>query len=341
MATLKDVAKLANVDVSTVSRALNNTSYVHPETKKRVFAAARELSYQPNLMAKALKQGRKNAIGIVVPDLRLTVFSDITRAMIQEASNRGYVALISVSNDDPAIEREALLRLKAGFVDALAIAPTNKNTSVLIDMYESGFPIVQMVRRQVKTIPSVISNHFASGHDAVEFFYKKGCRKIAFIDGPLTLSPYLERYKGYMSAIHEFGLEPLCYEIEEFEGRLAHYEYGYEGTKKLFATEPDIDALLVAVDLQGIAAIRALKEIGKKVPEEVMIISLTGNSLGDILETKMSAFETLSQSMGKQIVTMLIDAVENSGSLLESNQQMIFDYKLVERETTRPSTSKS
>ena len=76
MATLKDVAKLACVDVSTVSRALNNTSYVHPDTKARVYAAAKELGYHPNIMAQALRQGRRHTLGMVVPRLDLAIFQD-------------------------------------------------------------------------------------------------------------------------------------------------------------------------------------------------------------------------------------------------------------------------
>lgn len=78
MATLKDVAKLACVDVSTVSRALNNTSYVHPDTKERIYAAAKELGYHPNVMAQALRQGKRHTIGVIVPSLFLSVFAGIT-----------------------------------------------------------------------------------------------------------------------------------------------------------------------------------------------------------------------------------------------------------------------
>ena len=77
MATLKDVAKLANVDVSTVSRALNNTSYVHPDTKKKIFKAVEQLSYRPNLLAKGLKQGKRRTLGVVVPSVNLSIFGEI------------------------------------------------------------------------------------------------------------------------------------------------------------------------------------------------------------------------------------------------------------------------
>lgn len=90
MATLKDVAKLACVDVSTVSRALNGSSYVHPETKARIFEAVKQLSYQPNLLAKGLRQGKRNTLGLVIPSLKLTIFAEIAQGIEQEARKLGY-----------------------------------------------------------------------------------------------------------------------------------------------------------------------------------------------------------------------------------------------------------
>ena len=101
MATLKDVAKLANVDVSTVSRALNNTSYVHPDTKERIYAAAKELGYHPNVMAQALRQGKRHTIGVVVPRLHMAIFSEILQGIEQQASELGYATLICSTNDNP------------------------------------------------------------------------------------------------------------------------------------------------------------------------------------------------------------------------------------------------
>lgn len=108
MATLKDVAKLADVDVSTVSRALNNTSYVHPETKARILAAVKELSYTPNVLAQGLRHGKRHTIGVVVPRLHMTVFAETTQGIEEEARKRGYATLICNTEDDPKIERESL-----------------------------------------------------------------------------------------------------------------------------------------------------------------------------------------------------------------------------------------
>ena len=106
MPTLKDVARLACVDVSTVSRALNNTSYVHPDTKARIFAAVKELSYQPNVLAQGLRQGKRHTIGVVVPRLHLTLFADITQSIESESRKLGYATLtLFQSADHPLCDR--------------------------------------------------------------------------------------------------------------------------------------------------------------------------------------------------------------------------------------------
>lgn len=105
MPTLKDVAKLACVDVSTVSRALNNNPCVHAETKARIMAAVEKLSYRPNLLAKGLRQGKRHTIGVVVPRLHLTVFSTVTQAIEETARAQGYATLLCSTEDDPQIEK--------------------------------------------------------------------------------------------------------------------------------------------------------------------------------------------------------------------------------------------
>ena len=112
MATLKDVAKLANVDVSTVSRALNNTSYVHPDTKERIYAAAKELGYRPNVMARALRQGRGQVIGVVVPRLHMPIFSEILQGIEAQAQTLGYMTTVCVTEEDAKVEKDRLNRLR-------------------------------------------------------------------------------------------------------------------------------------------------------------------------------------------------------------------------------------
>ena len=161
MATLKDVAQKACVDVSTVSRALNNTSYVHPETKARIVAAAKELGYRPNVMAKALRQGRRHTLGVIVPRLHLTLFSEILPGIEHEAERLGYSTLISTTDDDPQREKSCLERMQNSFVDGIIITGTGRNNRLLRSIQASGIAVTQIVRCQEPRISSIVADYEA------------------------------------------------------------------------------------------------------------------------------------------------------------------------------------
>lgn len=330
MATLKDVAKLACVDVSTVSRALNNTSYVHPDTKEKIYAAAKELGYHPNIMAKALRQGKRHTIGVVVPRLHLAIFSEILQGIEQSARDLGYSTLICNTEDDPKSEKECLDRLRNGFVDGIIIAATGRNGRIVRDIQASGVPVVQLVRRQERNISSVVADYEACGYDAVQYLYDKGCRDIGLIAGSLHLFPYQGRYNGYCRAIEELGLEKM---VGESVNPVNSFEYGYEATMQLLDDDQNIDAIIAAVDIQGLGVIRALTERGIKVPEQVKVLSLTGHSVGKMLETSMTSMEMPAVLMGEKSAKMLIDAIENGGGRT-APEHLTLSYILVEREST-------
>ena len=178
MATLKDVAKLACVDVSTVSRALNNTSYVHPDTKARILAAVKELSYQRTFLPKTAS-GKRHTIGIVVPRLSMTVFAELIQGIDEEARYHGYSILVCTTEDDPDVERECLNRLRNGFVDGIIIAGTGKCGRLIRDIHASGISVVQIIRKQESHLSSVIANYKQSAYRAVKYLAGKGCKKSA------------------------------------------------------------------------------------------------------------------------------------------------------------------
>lgn len=330
MATLKDVAKLAYVDVSTVSRALNNTSYVHPDTKARILAAVKELSYQPNILAQGLRQGKRHTIGVVVPRLYLTVFAEIVQGIEEAARYLGYCTLICNTEDDPAVERECLNRLRNGFVDGIIIAGTGKCGRLLRDIRTSGMPVVQIIRKQEKSISSVIADYEASGYHAVKYLVEKGCREIGLINGPMHLAPYQERYKGYKRAIRDYGLREICSESAKPTNS---FEYGFQCAEELLSANCLLDAIIVAVDVQGMGALRALKERGMSAPDDVKIISLTGHVIGEMLETTMTSIVIPSFEMGKNATKMLIDEIESDPDSKKTVQHVSFDMVLAERES--------
>lgn len=332
MATLKDVAKLANVDVSTVSRALNNTSYVHPDTRKKIYKAVEQLSYKPNLLAKGLRQGKRHSIGVVVPSINLSVFGEVVQGIEIQARKLGYSIMICNTKDNPDVEEECLNRLRNGLVDGILIASTGQNSRLLRDIKISGISVMQIVRKQDKIFDSVVTDYSSSACEAVKYLYQKGCRKIGFINGSLEIIPYKERYRGYKKGIRACGGKE--YVAKSFLPTGDYFKDGFHGVGQLFEKSSEIDGIMTAVDMQGIGVLRALKEAGIQVPKQVKVISLTGHSIGGILETTMTSMEVPAKEMGECAAKMIIEEVEAKPDKKLDIRNIVLEAVLVEREST-------
>lgn len=330
MATLKDVAKLANVDISTVSRALNNKGYVHEETKKRIIEAVEELSYHPNILAKGLRQGKKHTIAFVVPRIAITIYSDMIAPFSEAARKMNYECLICVSDDDVQQEKEILERLRGDTVDGIVISSTGKNNKLIREIKNEGVCILQAVRKQDESLSSIISDYYTTGYEAVRFLHMKGCRNIGLIIGNLSLHPYKERYAGYMKAVRELELEPIVV-MDESNPNKVHY--GMNCADKLIDQYPALDGLLASVDTQGIGAIRELTQRGKRIPEDIRVMSLTGIRLGGFLETAMTAMEVPAGEIGETAAEIIIKDIESKAER-RTVKNLVFNSTLVERETT-------
>ena len=326
MPTLKDVARLACVDVSTVSRALNNTSYVHPDTKKRIYAAAKELGYHPNALAQALRQGRRHTIGVVVPRLHLAIFSELLQGIEEKARQLGYATLISNTEDNPQTEKECLDRLRNGFVDGIIIAGTGYNNIDLAAAKEKGITVCN-----IPAYSTIVADYEACGSDAVHFLYQKGCRKIGFINGSLELAPYKGRHNGYCRAVKKLS---LCENLSQSDYPVNSFEHGYECANQLLDDVPGLDAVLAAIDIQGLGAIRAVTERGLRIPDEVKVMSLTGHAVGGMLQTSMTSMEMPANEMGMRAAQMLIDTIHAPSGEKPSVQHLTFATVLAEREST-------
>lgn len=331
MATLKDVARIANVDASTVSRALNNAPNVHPATRERVLAAARQLGYRPNVLAKSLRKGRSRTIGVVVPRIQLTLFAEVIEGVEREARRLGYATIICGTSDDGDIERQELERLRDCLVDGIVIAATSRNGRLLQDIFAQGVAVTQVVRLQEYGLDSVVADYDACGYEAVRYLAKKGCRSIGLINGPVDFWPYRGRLQGYRRALKELGLP----EITAVAGEDCNsFEYGESAAARLLGDCSELDAIMTAVDVQGMGAMRALQERGLSCPGDVRLMSLTGHSIGALLETPMTSMEVPAIEIGEKAVRMSIERIETSAGAKAARQHLVFSPTLVERQTT-------
>ena len=331
MATLKDVAKLANCDISTVSRALNNSAPVHPETRARIMEAVKTLGYKPNMVARGLKMGRRNLIAFVSPTIRLNIFSDLSVEIQREAEKQGYQTLFINSKADAVNEAKCLNELRS-IADGIIIASTGRNNRLLREIEGDGTAVVQLIRKQDENISSVISNYYDTSKEAMHFLYKKGCRHIGILHGNENVKPFADRLKGYRKVAKELHLPEIISGNDALG--VPGFMDGVNGTKHLLELDPALDAILAETDLQGLGALRALKELGIPCPEQIKIISLTGFSLGPMLETAMTSMELPSVEMGRAALRLLIDRIEAKDGRKPSLQHIVFNASLTERETT-------
>lgn len=331
MATLKDVAKLAHVDVSTVSRALNNRGYVHPDTRARIMKAVKELSYEPNVLARGLRQGKRETIGVVVPKLSYSIFSDVVSGIESEARKNDYVTLLSDTGNDKDTEKQVLNRLRNGFIDALIIAGTGDNTRLIRSISEDGMPVVQVIRDSDPSISSVVVDYEDVGYRSVKLLAEKGCSKIGLINGSMKIKPYADRYRGYKKAIREFGLSEIT---AERESRLRGIRYGYDCAEKLIDENTRLDAILAVTDTQAIGAMRALHDNGLSVPEDIRLLSMTGHQLSDMLTPSLTSMELPAFEIGQRATDMALQMISAGHETRPSVQRLSFKATLREREST-------
>lgn len=276
MATLKDVAKKANVNISTVSRALNNSVYVHPDTKAKICAAAKELGYTPNPVAQALRQGKRNTLGLIVPWINAPTISEVVQGFLSETKKEGYEVLLSVSGDDAAAEAECLKRMRSGIVDAIAIASPGKNKRLMQDIVAGGIPMIQLLHCADKSISSIGVDAFDGGFQCVRHLYALGCRRIALLIDQTDIATFSDTYEGYRSAVRKFALPEIVADAENYP--ITSGEFAFVATGQLMESPNPPDAIIGTVETHGRAILQALSLRGKTVAESVKIVCLSGQS---------------------------------------------------------------
>ena len=166
----------------------------------------------------------------------------------------------------------------------------------------------------------------------MKYLYGRGCRHIGLVAGALHLSPYAGRRKGYCEGVARYGLEEI---FSESDKQVNTFQYGYECTMQLLDENPELDAIIAALDIQGLGVIRALKERGVPMPEKVKVLSLTGHHLGGMLQTSMTSLEMPARQMGEKAAQMLISDIDAAAAGKPNSPVHIsFPHTLVEREST-------
>jgi DNA-binding LacI/PurR family transcriptional regulator len=274
-ATIKDVAKLAGVSVSTASLAMNNKPRVSEKTRIKVHRAAKILGYHPNVIARGLVSGRTETLGLIIPHTASYVFSfpyfaEVVRGIGNTANNFGYRLILSTTSTETAQESAYIRMVKEGFIDGLILLDIRLRDERITELRRLNFPFILIGRDPwSEGISYVDSDNINGTSKATQHLINLGHKRIIFINGPSDYAVSFDRLEGYRRALEEAGLSYSSNLVKNSDFR---QESGYRTIKELLAASYDFTALLAASDLMAMGAIKAIKERGLKVPEDIAVI---------------------------------------------------------------------
>lgn len=286
--TIYDVAREANVSMATVSRVVNGNPNVKPATRKKVLEVIERLGYRPNAVARGLASKKTTTVGVIIPDISSSYFSELARGIEDIATMYNYNIILSNSDQNKDKEFDLLNNMLGKQVDGIIFMSGNITDEHIEEFNKSSVPIVLAgsVEESGK-IPSVNIDYEKAAYDATTYFIEKGHKKIAYVFGPLH-EPINGRIKmnGYKKALSEAGIE--YNEAFVAEGDYT-YESGIEVAEKLLELEDKPTAICVATDEMAVGVVHGLQDKGYSIPDDFEIITANNTRLAIMVRPQLSS----------------------------------------------------
>jgi LacI family transcriptional regulator len=306
--TLRDVAALAGVDASLVSRVLNGDpkASASPTTRVRIEEAARTLGYQPNVVARGLRMARTWTLGLLLPNLSNPMYADIARAAEQRAQARGY-GLIFGTHIEGEEEATFARLLQQGRVDGLlAASGGGGDGDAFLRRFANGDhgPVVMLNRRVRGVRPSVVVDDAAGAALAVRHLVELGHRRVTGIFGKALIDTTRRRRAGFVDGGEVAGIDTVLFEANGLD-----LPAGREAAAEIFRSDRKVTAVFASTFAIGVGALRAAREAAVKIPEDVSLIALHDSGLADYLSPPMTTVRLPVDEMAHRAVDLLVDLI--------------------------------
>jgi LacI family transcriptional regulator len=332
--TLRDVARLADVHPGTVSRALNERTraLVSPDTAQRVIAAAEELGYRPNPIARGLKTNRSYTVGVLVPDLTNPLFPPIVRGIEDRLGGAGYTSLIASTDNDPVRERLDVTALRARHVDGFISATARRDDEIVREMLAAGEPVV-LVNGATPggAAPSVTTDDRTGARLAVDHLVALGHREIAHLGGPQTLATGHRRLEAFVAAMRAAGIEPDPRLIRC--GATFSEEEGAWACRELLEDGLRFTAIVAGNDLMALGCYDVLRERGLRCPEDVSVVGCNDIRFADRFDPPLTTVRLPHHEVGATAAELLLERLEDPDA---APRHVLVEPDLVVRASTGP-----
>ncbi|QWU13561.1 transcriptional regulator, LacI family [Paenibacillus sophorae] len=329
--TIKDVARLADVSIATVSRVLNRSKPVSPEVREKVMKVVDELGYNPNPVARTLIMKESMLIGVLIPDIANTFISMFVRGIEKELFQQGYTALLCNTNSDTKVELHYLNLLREKYVDGVVLL-TSAPKPEQIDFFNNhDIPVIFSSHTDKDSrFPCINIDDYQASYDATKYLIGLGHRSIAFFCGPMEYYQTIRRFDGYKQALADYGIE---FQTKWLFARDYNIESGYKSGMELFAQEDQPTAVCCVSDMVAIGAIRAAEDSGVSVPEDVSIMGFDDIPIAGAYRPALTTIRQPVYDLGAGSAQMLLKQIREKDNYIR--EAKILPHEIIERESCR------
>jgi LacI family transcriptional regulator len=309
--TLQTISERTGFSVSTVSRVLSGQAAkyrISDNAVEIITKEAKKSNYTPSLLAKHLRTGKTQTIGLLIPAIDNPYFANIASVIIAEAKNHGYTIILVDTMENEANEREGLDSLLSREVDGIMLAPSGSERAYMERINDTQTPIVLIDRfYDSTTLPYITTNNYQGAFDAVQYLADGGHRDILCIQGVPHSMPVRDRVRGYLDALKKNGLEKHA----RIVGNNFSIQNGYLEVRLALNLPSRPTAIFAMSNTILLGAVRAIRESGLEIPRDISIISFDDNTYLDFMNPAITRVSQPINEIGSLAVKILMDSFEN------------------------------
>jgi LacI family transcriptional regulator len=337
LSNILDVARLAGVSRSTVSRVISGNGVVKSETRDKVLNAIEELNYTPSYFAQGIKTGKTKTLAMLIPDYSNLYYGEMFSGIERIALENGYMVIICNTNKSSTQERNYVDELLKREVDGI-IYNTYKRNKDNIEYFTNlsrRIPVIFMdyIEQGNIDVPYVLTEGYDSSKKAAKYLISTGKKRIGYIRVPPYISVVQHRYEGYKEGLVESGITPdkeIVYQCPDNEVGKTHLQIGYEGAQFLMDRQNPPDAIMTSTDVMAVGAIKYLNRSGYSIPRDVSVIGFDNIPLATIVQPTLTTIAQPTRKIGEEAAKILLAKINGD----EIADQIMFEPELIIREST-------
>jgi len=330
---INELAKQLHLSKSTVSKALRDSYEISQETKRKVLELAQQLQYVPNPYASSLRRKKSNTIGVVIPEVADSFFSNAIKGIESIARDKGYHVLIYLTYESYEREKAILKDFGSGRVDGvlMSVSSETTDTSHVKETMDKKIPLVFFDRVvEGMNTAKITTNDFESSYDATTHLITKGCKRIAYLSISKHLNIINKRMEGYQKALSDHKIKCFEHDVIECSNDNAG---NYDLLKKLLSKKKRPDGIIASVEKLTTPVYLACKDLKLDIPKKIKVISFSNLDTALILDPPLTTVKQPAFEMGRAAATILFKAIEKKNFQLR-NENIVISSQLVQKDST-------